>query len=186
VSASAPRVRIAISTDAYESPSDIDCALPERREGPNGATTILRSNDSSEASGGNAAAGFPLQWRPEYECGHALIDEQHRTLYRNANALLEASHRRAPEVLARFDELISHVIGHFAGEERVLLETGYPRYAEHRRIHRELVEKAMRLRDEMLEGHHRHEKLLEFLLKDMIERHLRVEDEAYFPSLAER
>jgi hemerythrin-like metal-binding protein len=162
----------------------IDCSFPQAWRGRTGATTILRGKTTSDGPGGHGTvADYPLQWQREFECGHALIDEQHRTLYRNANALLQASQRRAPEVLARFDELISHVIGHFDVEERVLREIGYPRFAEHRRAHRVLTEKAMRLRDEMLGGHHRHEELLDFLLRDVVEQHLRVEDKAYFAVL---
>lgn len=122
----------------------------------------------------------PVKWEDAYECGHPLIDAQHRTLFEDANALLLASQRASPDVLSRFDELISHVLGHFADEERVLREIGFPGYAAHRRSHMKLAEKALRLREAMIIGHHRHEELLEYLLLDVIERHLLVEDRAFF------
>ena len=122
----------------------------------------------------------PLQWLDNYECGHPLIDAQHRTLFEDANALLFASQHGSVEVLSRFDELISHVLGHFADEERVLREIGFPGYAAHRRSHTKLAEKALRLREAMILGHHRHEELLEYLLQDVIERHLLVEDRTFF------
>lgn len=128
----------------------------------------------------------PLQWQKAYECGHALIDAQHRTLFDDANALLLSSQRGTPDVLSRFDELISHVLGHFSDEERVLREIGYTGYAAHRRSHVQLAEKAMMLREAMILGHHRHAELLEFLLHDVVERHLLVEDRTFFAAVRPR
>jgi hemerythrin-like metal-binding protein len=125
----------------------------------------------------------PLQWQKTYECGHALIDAQHRTLFEDANALLDASRRGTPDVLSRFDELISHVLGHFSDEERVLRDIGYTGYAAHRRSHMQLAEQAMKLREAMILGHHRHAELLEFLLHDVVERHLLVEDRTFFAAI---
>jgi hemerythrin-like metal-binding protein len=128
----------------------------------------------------------PVQWSESYECGHALIDDQHRTLFEDANALLLASQQGEPEVLARFEELISHVLGHFSDEERVLREVGFADYAAHRRSHLRLTGRAMELREAMILGHHRHEELLEFLLRDVIERHLLVEDRKFFAAVRPR
>ena len=128
----------------------------------------------------------PLQWQESYECGHPVIDAQHRTLFDDANALLFASQHATPQVLSRFEELISHVLGHFSDEERVLRDIGFPGYAAHRRSHMQLAEKAMRLREAMMLGHHQHEELLEFLLQDVVERHLLVEDRTFFAAVRPR
>jgi hemerythrin-like metal-binding protein len=128
----------------------------------------------------------PLQWQAEYECGHPVIDAQHRTLFDDANDLLFASQHATPLVLSRFEELISHVLGHFSDEERVLRDIGFPGYAAHRRSHRQLADKAMRLREAMILGHHRHEELLEFLLQDVVEQHMLEEDRSFFAWLRAR
>ena len=133
-----------------------------------------------------APAERSLQWQDAYECGHALIDAQHRTLFDDANALLHASQAATPQVLSRFEELISHVLGHFSDEERVLRDIGFPGYAAHRRSHMRLAEKAMRLREAMILGHHRHEELLEFLVQDVVERHMLVEDRTFFAAVRPR
>lgn len=133
-----------------------------------------------------APPGYPLEWSEAYECGHALLDGQHRTLFRDANALLEASQTNSPDVLARFDELISHVLGHFVDEERVLAQIGYPHAAAHCAAHATLTRTALRLREAMIQSHHRHEELLEFLVGDVVRRHLLVDDRRFFELLAAR
>ena len=147
---------------------------------------VSRSDDSEQALRPSPQAERPLQWQQAYECGHAVIDAQHRTLFDDANALLFASQHGTPQVLSRFEELISHVLGHFSDEERVLRDIGFPGYAAHKRAHLQLAEKAMRLREAMMLGHHRHEELLEFLLQDVIERHLLVEDRKFFAAVRPR
>lgn len=144
---------------------------------------VAHNQDTEKVAGQIPSTERPLQWQDAYECGHALIDDQHRTLFKNANALLRASQCGAPEVLSRFDELISHILGHFSDEEQVLREIGFQGYAAHRRSHTRLAERAMSLREAMIHGHHRHEELLEFLLQDVIERHLLVEDRTFFGAL---
>lgn len=147
---------------------------------------IPRSQDDDTTERPVPSTERPLQWQDAYECGHAVIDDQHRALFASANALLRASQQGAPEVLSRFNELISHVLGHFSDEERVLREIGFPGYAEHRRAHLRLADQAMKLRDAMIHGHHRHDELLEFLLRDVVERHLLLEDRAFFEALRTR
>jgi hemerythrin-like metal-binding protein len=127
-----------------------------------------------------------LQWQAAYECGNAVIDTQHRTLFDDANALLLASQHATPLVLSRFEELISHVLGHFSDEERILREIGFTGYAAHKRSHMRLAEKAMKLREAMILGHHRHEELLEFLVQDVVERHMLVEDRTFFAAVRSR
>jgi hemerythrin-like metal-binding protein len=145
--------------------------------------TVPESQDTDSAPQRTSPAERPLQWQQVYECGHALIDDQHRTLFHDANALLLASQRGATDVLSRFDELISHILGHFSDEERVLREIGFAGYAAHRRSHARLTEKALALREAMIHGHHQHHELLEFLLQDVVEKHLLVEDRTFFGAL---
>jgi hemerythrin len=126
----------------------------------------------------------PLQWTTAMVCGSGLIDDQHRTLLQEANDLLEASRRKAPDTLSRFDELISHVLGHFQDEEALLRIVGYVDYEKHRRLHGRLAETALALRDEMLEHGPRHAKLLAFLVHDVVQEHLLQDDRAFFPAIA--
>ena len=142
--------------------------------------------DGDPSPGQAPPTGRLLQWQEDYECGHPVIDAQHRTLFDDANALLFASQHATPDVLSRFEELISHVLGHFSDEERVLRDIGFPGYAAHKRAHTRLAEKAMRLREAMILGHHQHQELLEFLVQDVVERHLLVEDRTFFAAVRAR
>ena len=113
------------------------------------------------------------------------MDEQHRTLFADANALVASSQRNAPDTLSRFDELISHILGHFADEERLLREIGYEGHDAHRRAHTRLADQALQLRHAMIGGHHQHDELLRFLLVDVIQHHMFVDDQRFYAALQE-
>ena len=191
---------IRLVTDAVaETPQRAGCALRAKnpallrgRKTPrdhvasrarDGAIAISRQLASGPPPGPPPLPELPLKWDAAHACGHALLDDQHRTLFRDANALLASSQRGAPDVLARFDELISHILGHFADEERVLREIRYPAHEAHRRLHMRLTERALKLREGMIAGRQRHEELLQFLLVDVVARHLLVEDRQFFAAL---
>jgi hemerythrin len=87
-----------------------------------------------------------LAFDPALELGHPLIDAQHRTLFARAGAVVEAirAGQGAGEVKETLRFLTDYVEEHFAAEEGLMREAGYPgadRHAEiHRRIERRLVE----------------------------------------------
>jgi hemerythrin-like metal-binding protein len=185
---SSTRIRKFHSLTARGFPVESRDARPGPCPGVARSRAITPQYDDAESvaapGGTHDLPGFPLEWREAYECGHALLDAQHRTLFRDANALLEASQCNSPDVLARFDELISHVLGHFADEERILLQVDYPHLAAHRAAHAALTRTALKLREAMIHSHHRHEELLEFLVGDVVQRHLLVDDRRFFDRVA--
>jgi hemerythrin len=71
----------------------------------------------------------------------AKIDDQHRTLAELAGRLHEALGSQQPvkQVLAALNELTSYTRMHFATEEDLMVEYGYPDYAAHRAAHREVL-----------------------------------------------
>jgi hemerythrin-like metal-binding protein len=87
-----------------------------------------------------------IRWDPTLELGHDVIDGQHRTLFTRAAAVSEAirAGRAADEVRATLRFLTDYVGEHFAAEEALMREAGFPgatAHAElHRRIERRLVE----------------------------------------------
>lgn len=87
-----------------------------------------------------------LAWDPVLELGHAEIDHQHRTLFARAAAVVEAiwGGRGATEVQGTLRFLTDYVGEHFAAEEALMRDAGYPgaeaHAALHRRIERRLVE----------------------------------------------
>lgn len=68
-----------------------------------------------------------VQWAPHLGVGNAALDEQHRALLDRCNALADcldaADDRRFDEV---FKELMRLAREHFAAEEALLAQAGYP------------------------------------------------------------
>jgi len=85
--------------------------------------------------------GFPT-WDPVYRIGVDVIDEQHRKLFRIGKRFYDAWRRRVRgAALSRiFDELVEYASYHFAEEERLMQQVGYPDLPQHRANHEELVE----------------------------------------------
>ena len=80
------------------------------------------------------------QWRPEYETGYTLIDDQHRSLFHAINALHSAILMgRGEDLLPRTLRILeSYTTIHFATEEHFMAELQYPDYADHVQKHRQL------------------------------------------------
>lgn len=80
------------------------------------------------------------QWRPEYETGYTLIDDQHRSLFHAINALHSAILvGRGEELLERTLKILgSYTTIHFKTEEHFMVELQYPDYQQHVAQHRAL------------------------------------------------
>jgi hemerythrin-like metal-binding protein len=79
-------------------------------------------------------------WRPEYETGFSLIDDQHRSLFHAINALQSSIMAgRGAELVGRTLTLLDHYTTiHFATEEKFMVRFNYPDYAKHVERHKEL------------------------------------------------
>ncbi len=96
-----------------------------------------------------AAKFDKLPWAPAWEIGVQEIDDDHRLLIDQSNALFEALAEARPkaEIMAIVGRMESACWEHFRREEAILREARYEEAdehaAEHRRIERELA-KAVR------------------------------------------
>ena len=79
-----------------------------------------------------------MRWRSSFECGHPVIDMQHRELFNISNELINSVLDRRPKIGVEYllHELVEHIKDHFISEEEVLARTHYPALEEHRNIHR--------------------------------------------------
>lgn len=123
-----------------------------------------------------------LVWHPSYACGQANLDEHHRALFAQINALLAAvlCNRPTNEIAACIDTLIDDVTRHFAEEEQILQQAGFPAVQAHAEQHRELLDHAAYL----VERFKRHDldtgELFQFLATDLVARHMLGADRAFF------
>ena len=113
-------------------------------------------------------------WQASFECGHAIIDAQHRHLFGLGNKLAKAlvAQRLPGDIAWLLDELIDHVTDHFCTEEAVLIKAKHPIAKEHQAIHRALLSKAADLRDRYRVGEIPTGELVGFIINDVIIDHI--------------
>ena len=136
--------------------------------------------DLPETADGNALGPVLAQilWKPSFECGHPVIDAQHRRLFGLGNELIKAvSTNKVPgDIEWLLDELVDHITDHFCTEEAVLAKTKHPISREHQGIHRALLSKAAELRDRYHRGRMLASDLVGFVVYDVITDHITRED----------
>lgn len=77
------------------------------------------------------------QWTKDLETGNPTIDQQHKQLIDAINRLLEACAKgQGRDVLVKTTQFLSdYTTKHFADEERLQLQSGYPDYQNHKKYH---------------------------------------------------
>ena len=117
-----------------------------------------------------------LDWNPVYETGSPIVDGEHRELLEIASRLLKDIDDHAHMVRAR-DELKSHIITHFAHEEELMDETGYPGKGKHAAIHQHLIERALQTFEEVDKGFFDNFHL--FLIDEIVLEHFFIADKPF-------
>jgi hemerythrin-like metal-binding protein len=140
-----------------------------------GIATTKMPQPSPPDSGPNL---MTIRWRSSFDCGHPVIDMQHRELFNISNELINSVLDRKPKIETEFmlHELIEHIKDHFSTEEDVLVRTRYPLLAEHRDIHRMLLERARDLQERYRTGLLAVSDLVGFIAYDVISTHIVKED----------
>lgn len=126
-----------------------------------------------------------LSWQADYECGHPLIDGQHRALFRQANDVLTAILSGCPKdkITTHIEFLIQTTSQHFQDEEAVFVKIGFPSAQKHATIHRQLANSANRLVQRFREDNLAIGELFQFLVRELIAEHILKEDREFFPYL---
>lgn len=82
-----------------------------------------------------------MMWKEHYRVGAKLIDSQHEELFKRVSNFIKAVQGegsweyRKEEVLATLEFMQHYVIIHFADEEQLQKEIGYPELERHTQIH---------------------------------------------------
>lgn len=95
-----------------------------------------------------------IVWDQILSVGVEEIDEDHRKLIHIFNILNHAvAEKEAKEYLAAtLEELLNCTVWHFSHEERLMLKHRYPDAAAHKEEHRELIQSAQELQQEILQA----------------------------------
>ena len=81
----------------------------------------------------------------------AEIDRQHRELVNMLNRLNDAvkNHESRNDIYRLIDEVISYTRLHFATEEQLMVQSGFPEIESHKRMHEELIKDTLHLKDKL-------------------------------------
>ena len=95
-----------------------------------------------------------MHWSPNLSIDNEAIDEDHKGLIADLNALGSAIEAGALDdvVLAGLDRLIASTRAHFSREEQIMRDVGYPDMEPHRRLHGALIAEIDELRQSLAQG----------------------------------
>jgi hemerythrin len=127
-------------------------------------------------------------WTDKYSVGVQRLDDQHKQLLEMVGTLYDAMKAgRGNEVLGTvFGNLMTYVRTHFAEEEKLLQESGYPGFPEHKLLHEQFTKQALDLTEQFKTGKGSLTVHLASFLKEWIVAHIQGTDQKYMPYLAEK
>ena len=90
-------------------------------------------------------------WNSAYETGNELVDNDHKEIFELVEQVLTSSFKsRKDKVKTAIEFLANYVVRHFANEEQLMDESGYPRTDEHKKEHSDFLEVATQLYEKFL------------------------------------
>lgn len=134
-----------------------------------------------EVPGTPVSSSTRLAWRPEFEVGHHVVDQQHRSLFGRINGIFDAVHHRPQSrIIELLDILITDVMHHFRDEEAILARAGYQNVRAHAKIHRELMVRMLMHRHDVEQATLPLPTLLDFLADELVVEHILGADRVAF------
>jgi hemerythrin-like metal-binding protein len=129
-----------------------------------------------------------FEWSPNYSVGIGSIDAQHQGLFAIAHELYTAmSAGQGKNTLSRLlDRLVQYTAVHFAHEERLMRQYGYPMLEKHRLEHQKLTAQVEEFQREFRAGRVALTVQLLKFLKEWLQHHIQESDRAYAPYLKSR
>jgi hemerythrin len=135
-------------------------------------TGFLRCNRDSEIMA-------HLVWKTELNTGIHEIDAQHQRIAQYINALDDARQTNDQRAVGRIiEETIDYTASHFAFEEAMLEDAGYPFSTPHKKVHEIFVRRVVEFRTRFERGESVLGELHDMLYRWLF-NHIRHEDGAY-------
>ncbi len=122
-----------------------------------------------------------LQWHEEYRVDVLRLDTQHRRLFEQANAILDAvdAGRGLDEVISLMDAIAEYARYHFGEEEALMVRYSYPEAESHRTRHARLMDQLAETRGQILEKGGADSASVMTFLKEWLVNHICTEDRRY-------
>jgi hemerythrin len=120
-----------------------------------------------------------LQWIPELNIGIPEIDKQHRRICDYINQLDKIRHTPNHDKLAEvIGDVVDYTMSHFAFEEGLMEDAGYPFAAPHKRVHQLVTRKVSEFKTRFDQGEDVAEEL-HGMLSRWLFNHIRNDDRGY-------
>lgn len=90
-------------------------------------------------------------WSDEYKIGVPQIDAQHKALFDAVDALRAACNagKGRAEIIKTIQFVTDYTVKHFADEEELQKKSGYPKYEEHKQLHKDFMAQVKQIRREI-------------------------------------
>ncbi|MGI9232807.1 MAG: bacteriohemerythrin [Woeseiaceae bacterium] len=114
-----------------------------------------------------------LEWKAEYSVGVASMDDEHREMIALINDVYEklGSMPDTEAIESCLEEIFNTISLHFALEERIMRDSGYSEYEDHKDDHEELLDEIRDLMDSFATDPDEGARLLRLRLSDWFGKH---------------
>ena len=114
-----------------------------------------------------------IEWKNSHKIGHPVIDEEHEQLFALARQLLDAPDQPSQQKVVM--QFYKHTRVHFANEEALMKEIGYPAYRVHAEQHNRMITLLNEISQSISKGTPS-QKAFEAWIDDWIIKHIEHED----------
>jgi hemerythrin len=171
------RLRALIATDVYLLPAGLLAGIPSVR------WKLFEASGkrmSSIFEGGHTGRSL-LQWHDDYRVDVVRLDTQHRRLFEQANAILDAIEdgKALAEIQALMGAMIEYARYHFGEEEALMVRHLYPEAESHRARHAGLIDQLEALKADVEMAERPQDIDLLPVLKEWLVSHILTEDRRY-------
>ena len=92
-----------------------------------------------------------MEWTQDLSVGVKAIDDQHKELINRMNSFFDVMKggNKEQEIMKMLDFLADYVVTHFRDEESLQRSSGYPKYQEHRQLHKEFLDDVTKMRTDL-------------------------------------
>jgi len=129
-----------------------------------------------------------ITWTENYSVNIEVFDKQHQMLFSYINKLVEAMQvRKSDQILSQLiSDLFNYTQIHFTEEEILLEKYHYPKFIEHKNMHKAFIAEVQKFKNDFEEKKIGIPIEIASFLKKWITNHIMVADKAYSAFLNEK